>query len=54
LGWHFGFELFRERYAAEYERFEQLISADGLVESMQFVGAYYERKPGDGDELVSG
>jgi hypothetical protein len=51
---HLRFELFRERFAAEYERFEQLILADGLVERTQFVGAYYEEKPGDGDELVPG
>jgi hypothetical protein len=51
---HLGFELFRERFAAEYERFERLILSDGLVERLELVGAYYEDKPGGGDELVPG
>jgi hypothetical protein len=52
--WHRYFELFRERFAAEYERFERLIAVEGLVEREQFVGAYYEKEAGDGDELVPG
>ena len=50
---HFGFELFRERFAAEYERFEELILSEGIVERVQFVGSYYEARPGD-DEVVPG
>jgi hypothetical protein len=52
--WHRYFELFRERFAAEYERFERLTVVEGLVEREQFVGAYYEKDAGDGDELVPG
>jgi hypothetical protein len=52
--WHRNFEIFRERFAAEYERFERLISVEGLIEREQFVGAYYEKKDGDGDEFVPG
>jgi hypothetical protein len=52
--WHRYFELFRGRFAAEYERFEELVEAEGLVERKQFVGAYYEKEPRDGDELVPG
>jgi hypothetical protein len=49
---HFSFEVFRERFADECERFERLIVADGLIERQQFVGAYYEEW--DGDEWVPG
>jgi hypothetical protein len=52
--WHKYFELFRERFAAEYERFERLMADEGLVEREQFVGAYYEKEAGDGNELVPG
>jgi hypothetical protein len=52
--WHRDFELFREKFSADYERFERLIAAEGLVEREQFIGAYYEKKPGNGDELVRG
>jgi hypothetical protein len=48
---HFAFELFRERFAAEFERFERLVFADGLIERQQFIGAYYE-EDSDGDDLV--
>jgi hypothetical protein len=50
--WHPDFERFREKFAAEYERFDQLI--EGLFERQQFVGAYYEKQAGDEDELVPG
>lgn len=52
--WHRYFELFRERFAAECEKFERLLVSDGVVEREQFVGAYYEKEAGDGDELVPG
>jgi hypothetical protein len=52
--WYRYFELFRERFAAEYEKFERLVTTDGLVEREQFVGAYYEEEAGGGDEMVSG
>jgi hypothetical protein len=40
--------------AADYDKFERLLLAEGLVEREQFVGAYYQREPGDEDELVPG
>jgi hypothetical protein len=49
--WHRSFESFRARFQSDFERFEQWILSDGLVEKEQFVGAYYER-PGDEDDLV--
>ena len=52
--WHRNFEVFREKCSVEYERFEGLISADGLVQREQFVGAYYEKRLRDEDELVPG
>jgi hypothetical protein len=52
--WHRNFEVFRERFAAEYDRFELLVSSEGLVEREQFVGAYYVKERGDGGELVPG
>ncbi|MGH9512404.1 MAG: hypothetical protein ACRD2U_09750 [Terriglobales bacterium] len=51
---HRDFEMFRERFAPEYERFESLIRSNGLVEREHFVGAYYEKGPGEEDELVPG
>jgi len=50
--WHRDFEPFRERFAAEYEKFERLVAAEGVVEREEFVGAYYEKDRGDEDELV--
>ena len=52
--WHHDFELFREKGSADYERFERLISAEGLIERDHFIGAYYESRPGNGDGLVPG
>ncbi len=47
---HSKFELFRQQYAREYEHFDRLISANGLIERQQFLGGYYEDS--DGDDLV--
>jgi hypothetical protein len=47
---HWRFETFREKFAAEYDRFNELVSAEGLVERQQVVGTYYESS--DGDDLV--
>ena len=52
--WHRYFERFRERLAAEYEKFARLLVFEGLVEREQASRAYYEREAGDGDELVAG
>jgi hypothetical protein len=45
---HRGFEIFRERFAEDFNQFERYIAGE-LVEKEQFVGAYYEA---DGDDLV--
>jgi hypothetical protein len=50
--WHRNFERFRASYQREYERFENWIVSQGLIEKEQFLGAYYEREDGDQDESV--
>jgi hypothetical protein len=54
--WHRNFEGFRARFQREFERFEDWIVSERLVEKEQFLGAYYERRHEDGDEddLVPG
>jgi hypothetical protein len=49
--WHRNFENFRARFRAEYERFGDWIRSDGIVESEQLLGTYYE-EPGGEDESV--
>ncbi|HEY6764351.1 MAG TPA: hypothetical protein VI386_06230 [Candidatus Sulfotelmatobacter sp.] len=39
--WHRGFEIFRGRFAEDFNRFDRQIM-DELVEKQEFVGAYYE------------
>jgi hypothetical protein len=51
---HRDFELFRERMSADLEKFDRLIELEGLIEKQEFVGAYYEKRPGDEDEVVPG
>ena len=46
---HRGFEVFRERFAEDFSRFDREVT-DELVEKQEFVGAYYEA---DGDDSVS-
>jgi hypothetical protein len=52
--WHRNFEKFRAYSQNEYERFHGWLVSDGLIEKEQFLGAYYETGPGDGEELVPG
>jgi hypothetical protein len=52
--WHRNFEVFRARFHSEFERFENWLIAQGLVEREQFLGAYYEDHPGSEDEWVLG
>ena len=52
--WHRNFENFRSRFQSEYERFENWLASEGLIEKQKFLGAYYEKEPGDEDELVPG
>jgi len=49
---HLEFEVFRERFALEYGKFEQLLLAEGVVERQEIVGAYYVNEGSDGDLAV--
>jgi hypothetical protein len=51
--WHRNFERFRDRFQAEFERFEQWLRSEGLTEKEQFLGAYYEKlDDGSGEDSV--
>jgi hypothetical protein len=53
--WHRNFEVFRARFQAEFERFEEWIRSERLIEREQFLGAYYEKfEDGSEDNLVLG
>jgi len=49
---HLEFEAFRERFALEYGKFEQLLLAEGVVERQEIVGAHYVNEGSDGDLAV--
>jgi hypothetical protein len=49
---HLEFEAFREGFALEYRKFEQLLVAEGVVERQEIVGAYYVNEGSDGDLAV--
>jgi hypothetical protein len=49
---HREFEMFRERFAAEVERFHSLLTGEGIVVKFEVVGTYYDER-GDGDDLVA-
>jgi hypothetical protein len=49
---HREFEVFRERFAAEVERFHSLLASEGIVSKFEVVGTYYDER-GDGDDLVA-
>jgi hypothetical protein len=46
--WHRNFEIFRGRFQAEFEEFEEWLR-ESVIEKEQFLGAYYE-KFDDGSE----
>jgi len=48
--WHRNFEIFRARFHAEFERFEEWIRSERMVEREQFLGAYYEKFEGGIDQ----
>jgi uncharacterized protein YeaO (DUF488 family) len=48
--WHRNFEIFRARFHAECEQFEDWIRSEKLVEREQFLGAYYEKSEGGSEE----
>jgi hypothetical protein len=51
--WHRDFEVFRERFHKEFDRFEAWLRSEGVVEKEQFLGAYYEKfEGGDEQDLV--
>jgi hypothetical protein len=51
--WHRNFEVFRARFQAEFERFEQWPRSERLIEREQFLGTYYEKfEDGSEDDLV--
>jgi hypothetical protein len=51
--WHRDFERFRAGFRAEFERFEEWIHSEGLIEKEQFLGAYYEKfEDGSEEDLV--
>ena len=49
---HRDFERFRSRFQLGYERFESWIRSDGLIEKEQFLGVYYEKFGGEGEDSV--
>jgi len=51
--WHRNFEVFRARFQSEFERFEEWLRSEQLIEKQQFLGAYYEKfDNGDEEDLV--
>ena len=50
---HWEFENFREKQRVEVEKFNLLISSDGLVVKQELVGTYYRPDEGGEDNLVS-
>jgi hypothetical protein len=52
--WHRNFERFRDRFHAEFEKFEQWLRSEGLIVKEHFLGAYYEKSDdGSEEDLVS-
>ena len=50
--WHRSFEIFRARFQAEFERFENWLRSDGIVKSEQLLGTYYE-EPGEDESVLT-
>jgi hypothetical protein len=50
--WHRSFERFRDRFQAEFEKFESWLRAEGVIEKQEFLGAYYEKSGGSEEDLV--
>jgi hypothetical protein len=51
--WHRNFEVFRARFQAEFERFEEWLRSERLIEKEQFLGAYYEKDGSEEDWVLS-
>jgi hypothetical protein len=50
--WHRNYEIFRARFHAQFESFEEWLRGERLVEKEQFLGAYYEKSGGGEADLV--
>jgi intein/homing endonuclease len=51
--WHRDFEIFRARFQDNFERFEEWLRSEKLIERELFLCAYYEKpKDGNGEDLV--
>ncbi len=50
---HIEFEAFRERFAADYQRFSERLLAEGLIERQEWLGSFYEDESDDGAESTS-
>jgi hypothetical protein len=48
--WHRNFEIFRARFHAEFEQFENWVRYEKLIEREQFLGAYYEKFEGGSEQ----
>ena len=48
--WHRNFEVFRARFHAEFEQFENWLRSERLIDREQFLGAYYEKFEGGSEE----
>ena len=49
---HREFELFREQFAVEVERFQSLLIREEIISKFEVVGTYYDERS-DGDDLVA-
>ena len=47
---HVDFESFRERSAADVDRFRRLLLVDGVVKRELMLGSFYESDPGPQDD----
>ena len=51
--WHRDFERFRGAFQADFERLEDWLRSERVVEREQFLGAYYEKfEDGSEEDLV--
>jgi hypothetical protein len=48
--WHRNFEVFRARFHAELEQFENWLRSERVIEREQFLGAYYEKFEGGSEQ----
>ena len=49
---HLEFEGFREKFSTEVEKFNLLLSSEGLVDRQELVGAYYASDDDRGEDAV--